>query len=69
MGVRRNVLVVSGRGENDNRVPTSNGVREPQNRVEVVEDPVLSAAFIPVRVTPHRARPGRRDGEGNRGAA
>jgi len=47
MGVPRNVLVVSGRGENDNRVPTTNGVREPQNRVNVVEDPVLSAAFSP----------------------
>ena len=47
MGVPRNVLVVSGRGENDNRVPTTNGVREPQNRVEVVEDTVMSAAFSP----------------------
>jgi WD40 repeat protein len=47
MGVPRNDLVVSGRGENDNRVPTPNGVREPQNRVEVVEDTVMSAAFSP----------------------
>jgi OmpA-OmpF porin, OOP family len=36
-GVPRNQMAVSGRGENDNRVPTANGVREPQNRrVEVV---------------------------------
>ncbi|HEX3885447.1 MAG TPA: OmpA family protein [Stellaceae bacterium] len=37
MGVPRNQMAVSGRGENDNRVPTANGVREPQNRrVEIV---------------------------------
>jgi outer membrane protein OmpA-like peptidoglycan-associated protein len=37
MGVPREQMVVSGRGENDNRVPTANGVREPQNRrVEIV---------------------------------
>ena len=47
MGVSRNALVVSGRGENDNRLPTTNGVREPQNRVKVVEDFVMSAAFSP----------------------
>jgi len=47
MGVPRNALVVSGRGENDNRLPTTNGVREPQNRVKVVEDFVMSAAFSP----------------------
>jgi OmpA-OmpF porin, OOP family len=36
-GVPRQAMVVSGRGENDNRVPTANGVREPQNRrVEIV---------------------------------
>ncbi len=36
-GVPRNEMAVSGRGENDNRVPTANGVREPQNRrVEIV---------------------------------
>jgi outer membrane protein OmpA-like peptidoglycan-associated protein len=36
-GVARNDMVVSGRGENDNRVPTAPGVREPQNRrVEIV---------------------------------
>jgi hypothetical protein len=30
-------MVVAGRGENDLRVPTPNGVREPQNRrVEIV---------------------------------
>jgi outer membrane protein OmpA-like peptidoglycan-associated protein len=30
-------MAVSGRGENDNRVPTAPGVREPQNRrVEIV---------------------------------
>jgi flagellar motor protein MotB len=30
-------MAVSGRGENDNRVPTAAGVREPQNRrVEIV---------------------------------
>jgi len=32
LGVPRNVMDVHGRGENDNRVPTANGVREPQNR-------------------------------------
>ena len=32
MGVPKNQMAVSGRGENDNRVPTANGVREPQNR-------------------------------------
>jgi len=37
LGVPQNQMVVSGRGENDNRVPTANGVREPQNRrVEIV---------------------------------
>jgi OmpA-OmpF porin, OOP family len=37
MGVPRNQMAVSGRGENDNRVPTAPGVREPQNRrVEIV---------------------------------
>jgi OmpA-OmpF porin, OOP family len=36
-GVPRNDMAVSGRGENDNRVPTAAGVREPQNRrVEIV---------------------------------
>jgi OmpA-OmpF porin, OOP family len=36
-GVARSDMVVRGRGENDNRVPTANGVREPQNRrVEIV---------------------------------
>jgi flagellar motor protein MotB len=30
-------MTVSGRGENDNRIPTAAGVREPQNRrVEIV---------------------------------
>jgi len=32
LGVPRNALVVSGHGENNNRVPTPDGVREPQNR-------------------------------------
>jgi len=32
LGVPREQMVVSGRGENDNRVPTAAGVREPQNR-------------------------------------
>jgi outer membrane protein OmpA-like peptidoglycan-associated protein len=32
MGVPRGQMTVSGRGENDNRVPTADGVREPQNR-------------------------------------
>ncbi|MBV8778339.1 MAG: OmpA family protein [Alphaproteobacteria bacterium] len=32
LGVPRNQMLVSGRGENDNRVPTADGVREPQNR-------------------------------------
>ena len=37
LGVPREQMVVSGRGENDNRVPTADGVREPQNRrVEIV---------------------------------
>lgn len=37
LGVPRQAMVVSGRGENDNRVPTADGVREPQNRrVEIV---------------------------------
>ncbi|MBV9863547.1 MAG: OmpA family protein [Alphaproteobacteria bacterium] len=37
LGVPRNQMAVSGRGENDNRVPTAPGVREPQNRrVEIV---------------------------------
>ncbi|HTT81600.1 MAG TPA: OmpA family protein [Stellaceae bacterium] len=36
-GVPQTEMMVSGRGENDNRVPTANGVREPQNRrVEIV---------------------------------
>jgi opacity protein-like surface antigen len=38
LGVPREQMMVSGRGENDNRVPTANGVREPQNRrVEIVK--------------------------------
>jgi outer membrane protein OmpA-like peptidoglycan-associated protein len=37
MGVPQTAMSVSGRGENDNRVPTADGVREPQNRrVEIV---------------------------------
>ena len=37
LGVPRQAMMVSGRGENDNRVPTADGVREPQNRrVEIV---------------------------------
>jgi outer membrane protein OmpA-like peptidoglycan-associated protein len=32
MGVPQNQMMVSGRGENDNRVPTADGVRDPQNR-------------------------------------
>jgi OmpA-OmpF porin, OOP family len=32
LGVPRSQMAVSGRGENDNRVPTAQGVREPQNR-------------------------------------
>jgi outer membrane protein OmpA-like peptidoglycan-associated protein len=37
LGVPPNQMAVSGRGENDNRVPTAPGVREPQNRrVEIV---------------------------------
>ena len=32
LGVPRNQMAVSGHGENDNRVPTASGVREPQNR-------------------------------------
>jgi outer membrane protein OmpA-like peptidoglycan-associated protein len=37
LGVARGDMAVSGRGENDNRVPTADGVREPQNRrVEIV---------------------------------
>jgi OOP family OmpA-OmpF porin len=37
LGVARADMTVSGRGENDPRVPTAQGVREPQNRrVEIV---------------------------------
>jgi OmpA-OmpF porin, OOP family len=37
LGVARSDVAVSGRGENDPRVPTAQGVREPQNRrVEIV---------------------------------
>ena len=37
LGVPKSQMLVSGRGENDNRVPTAPGVREPQNRrVEIV---------------------------------
>ncbi|HZT88384.1 MAG TPA: OmpA family protein [Stellaceae bacterium] len=32
LGIPREQMAVSGRGENDNRVPTADGVREPQNR-------------------------------------
>jgi outer membrane protein OmpA-like peptidoglycan-associated protein len=32
LGVPQSQMIVSGRGENDNRVPTAAGVREPQNR-------------------------------------
>jgi outer membrane protein OmpA-like peptidoglycan-associated protein len=32
LGVLRSDMVVSGRGENDNRVPTAPGVPDPQNR-------------------------------------
>jgi len=36
-GVPREQMIVSGRGKNDQRVPTADGVREPQNRrVEIV---------------------------------
>jgi len=37
LGVPRSDMMISGRGENENRVPTADGVREPQNRrVEIV---------------------------------
>ena len=37
LGVPRDQMALTGRGENDNRVPTADGVREPQNRrVEIV---------------------------------
>jgi len=37
MGIPLGKMVASGRGENDNRVPTESGVREPQNRrVEII---------------------------------
>lgn len=37
LGVPKTQMLVGGRGENDNRVPTADGVREPQNRrVEIV---------------------------------
>ncbi len=40
LGVPRSQMAVSGRGENDNRVPTADGVREPQNRrVEITDRP------------------------------
>ena len=32
LGVPKDQMIVGGRGENDNRVPTADGVREPQNR-------------------------------------
>jgi OOP family OmpA-OmpF porin len=32
LGVPQDQMVVTGHGENDNRVPTADGVREPQNR-------------------------------------
>jgi OOP family OmpA-OmpF porin len=32
LGVPQDQMAVSGHGENDNRVPTADGVREPQNR-------------------------------------
>jgi outer membrane protein OmpA-like peptidoglycan-associated protein len=32
MGVPQSQMAINGRGENDNRVPTADGVREPQNR-------------------------------------
>jgi OOP family OmpA-OmpF porin len=38
LGVPKDQMIVAGRGENDNRVPTAPGVREPQNRrVEIIE--------------------------------
>jgi outer membrane immunogenic protein len=38
LGVPQDQMMVGGRGENDNRVPTAAGVREPQNRrVEITE--------------------------------
>jgi len=37
LGVARNEMTISGRGKNDQRVPTADGVREPQNRrVEIL---------------------------------
>ena len=40
LGVPKTQMAVSGRGENDNRVPTADGVREPQNRrVEITDRP------------------------------
>ncbi|HZT88328.1 MAG TPA: OmpA family protein, partial [Stellaceae bacterium] len=37
LGVPHTQMAIGGRGENDNRVPTADGVREPQNRrVEIV---------------------------------
>jgi outer membrane protein OmpA-like peptidoglycan-associated protein len=37
LGVPQDAMVLSARGQNDNRVPTGPGVREPQNRrVEIV---------------------------------
>jgi OmpA-OmpF porin, OOP family len=37
LGVPRQAMSISGRGKNDQRVPTADGVREPQNRrVEIV---------------------------------
>lgn len=42
-GVPQTSLVVTGRGENDLRVPTPDGVREPQNRrVEIMGSPPTS---------------------------
>jgi OmpA-OmpF porin, OOP family len=37
LGVPRSQMAVGGRGDNDNRVPTAAGIREPQNRrVEII---------------------------------
>jgi outer membrane protein OmpA-like peptidoglycan-associated protein len=53
LGVARSDMSVNGRGENDPRVPTTLGVREPQNRrVEIVFPKDGPKAGLEVRPIP-----------------
>ena len=60
-GVPQSSMVVTGRGQNDLRVPTPDGVREPQNRrVEIVEGGPAGPsvdAVVPVGQKGRRAAP------------